>query len=156
MYSNSNIMFHVLSSLFSQWRRNGTVIATTHKQNILKHLVYGSCSSDHELTGIITKKNCRKFQPRKILTRNYTRCNVNSFKEDLRYIPWDKAIYKTDINNAWDKFRQFFKSVIDKYAPLVEKQVRGGESPWLSHGIKTKINENYYLRRARNTGKEID
>ena len=61
-----------------------------------------------------------------------------------------------DIINITD-FKSLLKSVIDKHAPLTKKRVRGRDSPWFTNEIKTKTYErDYYLRKARKSGKEID
>ena len=61
------------------------IIATTHKQNLFKHITYSSCISDQELTGAIRKINCSKFVPRKIRTRNFAHFDIN---KDLKNASW--------------------------------------------------------------------
>ena len=42
------------------------VIATTHEQNIVHSITYANSISDHDLVGIVMKKNNRKFTPRRV------------------------------------------------------------------------------------------
>ena len=47
--------------------------------------------------------------------------------------------------------------MVNKYAPLVKKKVRGRDRPWLTREIRSQMNErDYQLRKARRTGKESD
>ena len=133
------------------------IIATSHEQNILKTMTYANSISDHDLVGMIMKKNNRKFKPRTIYTRNFAKYNEANYKENLRNLDWENVTQEPDINNAWDTFKSLLKSVIDKHAPLTKKRVRGRDSPWFTNEIKTKTYErDYYLRKARKSGKQID
>ena len=60
------------------------IIATSHEQNILKTMTYTNSISDHDLVGMIMKKNNRKFKSRTIYTRNYAKYNEANYKSDLR------------------------------------------------------------------------
>ena len=76
---------------------------------------------------------------------------------DLHNLDWEKVTRESNINKAWDIFKRRLKSVIDKHAPLNKKRVRGRDRPWLTSELKTKAHErNYYLRKARRSGKEIN
>ena len=58
---------------------------------------------------------------------------------------------------AWNGFKTILQSCIHKHAPLIEKTIRGKDSPWLTSSIKEKIRErDYYLRKAKRTGCEND
>ena len=133
------------------------IIATTHEHNVTKQITEASSISDHDLTGVIVKKNCQKFKPRKVFTRNYAKYNEAKFKEELKNTPWELVYAERDINTAWSKFKQFLKSAVDKHVPIVERTIRGRECSWLSHEIKAKMKErDYHLKKARRTGKEVD
>ena len=133
------------------------IIATTHKQNLFKHIIYSSCISDHELTGAIRKINCFKCVPRKICTQNFAYFDITGYKEDLKNTSWYQVYNITNPNTAWNKFKQILVSIIDKHASLVEKQVRGRNCPWLTREIKRNMNDqDYYLRKVRRTGRETD
>ena len=75
------------------------IIATTQEQTLLKHITYESLLTDHELVGVIKKRNCRKLLPRKIRTRNFARYNVTNLK-DLRSVPWYQAYNEQNSNKA--------------------------------------------------------
>ena len=122
------------------------IIATSHEQNILKTMTFANSISDHDLVGMIMKKNNRKFKPRTIYTRNFAKYNEANYKADLRHLDWKNITQESDVNKAWDIFKSLWKSVIDKHAPLIKKRVRGRESPWFTNEIKIKAHErDYYL-----------
>ena len=61
-------------------------------------------------------------------------------------------------NEAWDGFKTILQSCIDKHAPLIEKAIRGRDTPWLTSDIMEKIRERdyNYLRKAKKSGSELD
>ena len=59
------------------------MIATTHEQNIANSIMYANSISDHDLVGIVMKKNNRKFTPRRVRKRNFAKYNVTAYKNDL-------------------------------------------------------------------------
>ena len=133
------------------------IIVTTHGKNVLRHITCANSVSDHDLFGVIIKKNNLKFPYRIISKRNYANYNKQCFTEDLHNQPWAAIVHEVDLNKAWDCFTNILKSVIDKHVPLFEKKVRGRDCSWLSNEIKTKMNErDYYLRKARKSCKELD
>ena len=133
------------------------IIATTHENIIQKQAVFGNSLSDHDLIGINRKMNHKKFKPRKILTRDYSKYNCDNFRSDLKNLPWQKISNFDDVNSAWFHFKDLFTSVVDKHAPVIERTVRGLDCPWLSKSIKAKINErDYLLKNPRRTNQEKD
>ena len=72
-------------------------------------------------------------------------------------VDWKNVTQDSDVHKAWDIFKRLLKLIIDKHAPLSKKRVRDRENLWFTHEIKSKVHErDYYLRKARKTGKEID
>ncbi len=134
------------------------IVATTHEQYLMKHIVYPNSISDHDLVGTIRKKNCRRFHPRKIHTRNFSRYSQGNFKSDLRNCSWENIFNGfSDINDAWNSFKYHLTVIIDKHAPMTEKMVRGRDCPWLTTEIKSKIKErDFFLRKARKSEMTTD
>ena len=133
------------------------IIATTHKHNVAKQITEACSLSDHNLTGVIIKKNCQHFNSRKIYTRNHAKYNEANFKDDLKNAPWRQVIVEKDIDIAWNKFKQILKDTVDKHVPIMEKRIKGRECLWLSYDIKMKMKDrDYHLKRAQRTGKEAN
>ena len=126
------------------------IIATSHKQNALDTIVYGNSMSDHNLVGMIIKKDNRKFIPRMVYKRNYAKYDIDSFKTDLRNQSWTQVRNEASASNGWSTFKRLLKSVIDKHAPLGQKKIRGCDCPWLTNEIRKKTNErDFLLRKAK-------
>ena len=133
------------------------IIATTHEDNICKQIVIGNSISDHDLTGVIRKINCKKYTPKIIKARNFSKYDIEIFKQDLSNAPWDHIYNINDVNTAWRFFKSIFLSIVNKNAPIIKKTIRGQNSPWLTNDIKTSINErNHHLKIARRTKLEKD
>ena len=64
------------------------IIASSDDSKIADKIVFPSCLSDHELVGVIRKMLIKRFTPRKVFVRDYSKFNVDDFKNDLRYAPW--------------------------------------------------------------------
>lgn len=92
------------------------MIATTHEQNIANNLTYANSISDHDLVGIVMKKNNRKFTPRRVRKRNFAKYNVTAYKNDLAGQNWNSVYKEQDDNNAWNSFKTVLKAVMDKHA----------------------------------------
>ena len=83
------------------------IIGTSHEQNILKTMTFANSISDHDLVGMIMKKNNRKFKPRTIYTRNFAKYNEANYKADLRHLDWKNVTQESDVNKAWDISKVF-------------------------------------------------
>ena len=136
------------------------IIATCQPQNISHVQVVPTTFCYHDMVGCVRKLHSIKFKPRIIKRRNYAKYNACSFNKDLEGIPWEPVSNVTengDINEAWTNFKTKFTEVTNKHAPLIEKKVRGRETPWLSNEIKQLMRERDYAhRKARKTNKELD
>ena len=139
------------------------IIATCQLQNISNVQVVPTTFCNHDMVGCVLKLHSIKFKPRIIKCRNYAKYNACSFNKDLEGIPWDSVINITengDINKAWTNFKTKFTEVTDKYAPLIEKKVRGREKPWFSNEIKQLMRKRDYahrkVRKTRKTNKQLD
>lgn len=64
---------NLLYSCYQGYKTLIDIIAKSHEQNVLKSIVYGDSLSDHDLVGVIIKKNNRMFIPRVIYNRNYAK-----------------------------------------------------------------------------------
>ena len=62
-----------------------------------------------------------------------------------------------DVNSAGNCFKEYLTSVVNTHVPLIQKQVRGKENPWMCREIKLKmISRDYYLRCAKRTNSELN
>ena len=132
------------------------IIVTTDTTKVANQIVICNSISDHDVIGIIRKLHVNKYKPRMVALRDFSKYDVNEYKEDLRNTPWETSFIFHDFNSAWDHFKSLLLSVIDKHAPITQKKVRGKDAPWMNKDIKSKIRErDYLLKQARRTGTEL-
>ena len=63
------------------------IIATTHVQNVSHYMTHPNSLSDHDLVGVIIKKNCKKFASRTMYKRDYAKYEQFSYRKDLQKQP---------------------------------------------------------------------
>ena len=96
------------------------IVITNDKSRIANSIVYANSFSDHDLIGVIRKMHIKKYLPRTIFTRNYSKYDKECFKNDLRNIPWENCILQHDVNAAWNLFKDYVTTAVENHAPLVE------------------------------------
>ena len=132
------------------------IMACSHANNITKTAVYSISISDHDLIGLSRKVNCKRFCPRKIMTRNYKNYNKEHFKSELKCI-LDRIILSYDLNSAWNTCKNALIQCVNKHVPLKKRSVSGRDCPWLTPDVRNRIKErDYYLSRARKQGTETN
>ena len=143
-------------------RKTKTLIdinATTDKTKICNSIVDANSFSDHDLSGIVKKMHVRKFAPKTILMRDFSKYNKEAFKDDLQKIDWVEVLQaggiNDRINDGCNLFKQKLTAVIDRHAPSVEGRKPGRSCTWLTKEIKQKMHErDYHLRKVRQSGSE--
>jgi hypothetical protein len=120
-------------------------------------LVYTNSLSDHCLIAINRKANCIRYPSKNIKVRDYSKYNREDLKNEIRNLPWENCLFITDFNQAWNVFKIYLVTAINKHAPLKEKTVRGKSNPWLTREIRNSINtHDYHLRRFKRTNSAED
>ena len=99
------------------------IIASSDYSKIADKIVFPSCLSDHEFVGVIRKMHIKRFTPRKVFVRDYSKFNVDNFKNDLRNAPWANMFLQNNMNSAWNEFKSELTAIISRHAPLKEKIV---------------------------------
>ena len=128
---------------------------TTDESKIADTLTYENSVSDHSLIGINRKVNCKRFVPKSIKIRDYSKYNADHLKDELRQMPWENCL-RLDFNTGWNLFKQYLISCIDKHAPLKEKKVRGNSNPWLTQDIRQLMNtRDYHDRKYKQTKSDV-
>ena len=99
----------------------------------------------------------KQFTPCKVFVCDYSKFNVDDFKNDLRNAPWANMFMQNNMHSTWKKFKSELTAIINRHAPLKEKIVRGKPSPWLKTSLHDKMHEHdYLLKVAWRTGSEKD
>ena len=51
---------------------------------------------------------------------------------------------KTNVNEAWNAFKEPFLNVLKKHARIMERNVHGRDLPWLNNELKKAIHKRDY------------
>ena len=71
----------------------------------------------------------KQFTPCKVFVCDYSKFNVDDFKNDLRNAPWANMFMQNNMNSAWNEIKSELIAIINRHAPFKEKIVRGKPSP---------------------------
>ena len=85
--------------------------------------------------------------PRLLNVRNYKKSDLNSFRQDMNNVPFDKikSISK-DANEMWILWKAFFLDILHKHAPIVNRKVKGNNIPYVTSELNSMIRHRDYLR----------
>ena len=79
--------------------------------------------SEHELTGVIHRMHCVKYKSRKITYRDYSYYDTKALNSELNKVPWENVVKIQKTNTAWNLFKEYLSTTIEKFAPLKEQTV---------------------------------
>ena len=124
-------------------------IAVSDTDNIVESGVLKITLSDHYLVYAVRKfQGGVKRQHKFIRTRQMKNFSEEAFLSELRSVDWQSTLRSSsDVREIVHNFTSVLSTVIEKYAPLVEKRELFSEkrvsdkySPWLSSGLKHLFN----------------
>ena len=85
--------------------------------------------SDHSLIYAIRKSFISTGVPTIINSRQLRNFDPAMFRRDLALAPWQSVENITDLNVAWNAWRNMFLNICDSHAPFRRKKVRSSNSP---------------------------
>ena len=113
--------------------------------------------SDHNLVYMSYKACIIKAKPKIVKTRSYRKFNIEEFQNDLSNMDWNVVFQANDPSAAWNCFKNIFKTISDKHAPVVEVRVKGNQPPWFNEEIISMCKDrDYYKGKAQKTGSASD
>ena len=74
--------------------------------------------------------------------------NYHHFLDDVAQQPWNRVFSETNQEVMWDVWKNLFMEVVDKHAPLQNKQVSNKHSPWITHELTCKIYKWNYMKKV--------
>ena len=77
------------------------------------------------MIGCVKKINTIKYDPRTIECRDYEHYNHNDLCNDIKNINWEPIEEASDVNKALKYFNAKVSEVFDRYAPTIQKKVKG-------------------------------
>ena len=87
------------------------------------------CKSDHFLISFEVKANIKLKKPPKRKMFNFKKANWDQLNADLRGVPWNRFIDRTESEVAWRSFKSILFNLIDKHIPKIV--LKGNfDSPW--------------------------
>lgn len=123
------------------------VILTNRPNNLCLANVILSSLSDHDIISCKRKVNNIKMSDITINCRDYKNYDPTKINAELSSTDW-KTVYQTaDVNIAWRALKEILTRVINEYAPIITKRVKGKRSPWLNRELKKEMNFCDSLRR---------
>ena len=107
----------------------------------------------------VRKLHCKKFPSEVKMFRTYTNYNPQKFCNDLNDVNWESNIDVvagsqaedlTYVDQLWISFKNSFLAVANQHAPIIEKKIRGIQTPWMTGHIKYVMHQrDYYLNKAK-------
>ena len=77
------------------------------------------CKSDHYSVSFNIKVATKNKKQAKRKIYNFKKANWGQLNEDLRKVPWNALIDRTDPDGAWMNFKTIFFALVDKYIPKI-------------------------------------
>ncbi|XP_069941386.1 uncharacterized protein [Cherax quadricarinatus] len=118
-------------------------ILCNHSENISQSGVITTGLSDHFIiycTRKITRDRIGLHRTIKMRsTRNYSK---ETLVNRLHNCDWTEITSCTDVNDAWEKFKTMFTTILDNIAPVKEVRIKRRTEPWMN----TEILDNMKFR----------
>lgn len=109
--------------------------------------VIKSTLSDHDIIGCRRKINNIKIEPETITCRDYKSYDPAKVINELQNENWNSVYNSPNTESSWNALKQILTRTIDNHAPLINKNVKGKKSPWLTREIKAEMNHRDTLMR---------
>ena len=132
-YKNPNnpSCIDLLLTIFPKYFQNSLVIET-------------GLSDFHKMVVTVMKTNFRKLEPKIINYRNYRYFSNDRFKEKVTS-ELSKVVLE-NIDKGFNKFLDVCKDILNMYAPLKKKYIRGNNSPFMNRILSKEIMKRSRLR----------
>ena len=103
-------------------------------------------SDFHKMAVTVLKVHFKKLRPNKIKYRSYKHFDINAFKDEL------KTDLETNIqsNINYDVFKEIFMNILNKYAPIKSKLVRGNNAPFMNKTLSKSFMQRAKLKNKYN------
>ena len=91
-----------------------------------------------------------RLKPNKIQYCSYKKFNEQKFLRDLENTPFHLCNDLIDKNLAYERFKNMFKLVVDKHAPIKSKFIRGTHAPFMNKELRKAIMHRSKLKNLHN------
>ena len=91
-----------------------------------------------------------RLKPNKIQYRSFKTFNGQNVLRDLGNIPFHFCKDMNDKNSAYEQFKNTFKLMVDKHAPIKSKFMQGKHEPFMNKELSKAIKHRSKLKNLRN------
>ena len=102
-------------------------------------------SYHHKLITSFSRSHFERTPPKKVEYRNYKKFDVTNFLRNLDQKIIQCEMYKYN-NDMYSIFSDVFRSVLDRFAPLKRKMIRGNQGPFMTKQLSKAIMNRSKLR----------
>ena len=141
--SNSSSSVDVILTNKSRSFQNSSTVAT-------------GISDVHKMILTSIRANYERLKPIQIRYRSYKHFREDLFLHDLGMMPFHKYSEIDDKEKAYQLFKDMFLTVVNRYAPLKTKIIRGTQAPFMNKELSGAIMHRSKLRNVYNKTKSIE
>ena len=107
-------------------------------------------SDYHKMVLTTMRANYERLKPTKIQYRSYKNFSEKDFLRDLQNMPFHTCMDMDDNEAAYSSFKDMFKKVVDKHAPMKSKLIRGTHAPFMNKELSKAIMHRSKLKNIHN------
>ena len=127
------------------------VILTNKKRSFKNSGTVATGLSDyHKMVLTTMRANYERLKPTKIQYRSYKNFSEKDFLRDLQNMPFHTCMDMDDNEAAYSSFKDMFKKVVDKHAPMKSKLIRGTHAPFMNKELSKAIMHRSRLKNIHN------
>ena len=117
------------------------LVLTNKQESFLKAKTVETGPSDfHKMVVSVFKTSFKKQKPKIVTYRDYKRFDNEKFRESLI------TYFSTGKNTSYDAFENLVLQTLGKMAPIKQKQIRVGQSPFMNKVIHKAVMTRTRLR----------
>ena len=125
------------------------IMLTNRSQSFMKTSnIETGLSDHHKLILSSFRTSFQKLKPKNIVYREMKNFDKNAFLNDIKNLPFEQI--EERFPDSYQGFTTFYKSIIDRHAPIKRKTVRGNQSNFMNKELNKAIMERSRLRNKYN------
>ena len=122
---------------------------TNRKSSFQDSITIETGLSDHQKMKLFVLKTFfRKQDPKIVIYRSYKKFNENLFRDELK----STLLNLDNVNMNYDEFKDIFMQILNKYAPMKKKCIRGNNARFMN---KTLCKAFMHISKLKNKFNKI-
>ena len=89
--------------------------------------------SDHSLVYVVRKNKKIKGALKTVKSCSFKNFNDQVFVISVKSVNWDEILNFSDVDSAWNDWKETFINVCDKHAPIRERRVKRSLLDWITN-----------------------